>query len=327
MKKKFMSVICLLLCAFMMFAVVACDVIGAEDPDEPNAPGLTDTEETKDLDAEIVEDLSGAIINAHEYVGSFELKGTVSQSVVYNNQTMYDMENVFCVGYDANSGNTHYKNDANAGDMGGMNMVVFTKKNADGSLDQYDSTAHRVEHFENVEAIQDNGFTTPNMGEMDNIDQFDELMTDVYFTSLDDAIAVTIGVRLSDAADITDPDDYIQFWVDNFSRIAELNFDDLEIEPVITKKEVVITGKKIVCNFSIIADLSRDDITDTGEIDFIITFNDGRLTNFAWNSLQVGSAANQSYRGTSVCDVSIVYGGYDTAHEIPESEYSTYSAL
>ncbi len=201
MKKKIISVLCLLLALIMSFALVGCDLFGGggdnDDDGEKNPP--TSTGMTKSD----VESLAAAVVNVKMHNASFAFTDDSVYSITYTEDSGFDAMTVTCdldtvAGYDKQSGNSYFNTriEENEGEIFVGTVNVFNKRLDGDKYDQYVSVNNDVQNYKRYTSylsasdIDENGYSEYfGMADVDlerYVESLEDVIEDYCCIDLDD---------------------------------------------------------------------------------------------------------------------------------------------
>ncbi len=163
-----------------------------------------------ELSNEQVAKMNEAIQATDNWDGSYTIKETMSYNVSAAGQVEQG-NGTASVSYNAQDGSFIY-----LADVLGVNVMVYTAKNADNSYTQYVDTGYKFKtDYPNLDNLNENGFTAPDG--LDGTYGF-------YLDGLSEALNTYWKIDLSKAADVETAEDYGEFWQECFNdKLTQLS--------------------------------------------------------------------------------------------------------
>ncbi len=325
MKKKIVTLLCLLLSFAMCFSLVACDILGGDGDGDGNKMGAAE-----------VEKMNSGLTATQDYEGSYTISEIGNIDIVVEGMGENMNETVSTkayVGYNAANGNFYLNGQVSAYDEM-VDVTLFTKKMEDGSFNQYaymDGEGMFM-NFPTVASLKEDGTTYPNSAG-------DEVS--MYIESLGEALESFYLVDLDDAADISDPNDYADYWMEQYgddfedalSSLTEmLEGSGATVKNTVNKPSVTKKGGETIYAFGIEQNASMREsaqgmtasMTYSMAIDFEIALKDGKLSGIAVDvdadmDVEMNGQSYMTMRVDGSTDTTFDYT-YDASHELTEAQ-------
>ncbi len=165
------------------------------------------------LTSEQVTEMNGAVSATKDYRGSYTINetGTTVSSAYYEGEELESVtqESLAVVSYDYEGKQFLFYGDVPQGEV-----TVYNAKNEDGSWTQYLQAGYYKEanKYSHQAALVEDGFVYTN---------FKGESISVHFNSLTTALKSIFYADLEEAASITDPEDYSEFWSESYQTLTD----------------------------------------------------------------------------------------------------------
>ncbi len=166
----------------------------------------------ENLNSEQVTEMNGAVSTTKNYKGSYTINETATTvaGAYYDGEVMEEQtqESTAVVSYDYEGKKFLYYANIPQG-----TVSIYNEKNADGSWTQYLQSGYTKygNKYSHQKALVEDGFT---------IENFKGESVSLHFNSLSTAVKSLFYADLNEAAQITDPAEYSDFWSDSYQTLA-----------------------------------------------------------------------------------------------------------